>query len=67
MGILVIILFLIRHRYCVGNLIGPQLFFEREEPHYRSGFIAMIICLALDFILLVILHRLYVLKNKKVN
>ncbi|RMZ42096.1 hypothetical protein CA14_010594 [Aspergillus flavus] len=51
--------------YCVGNLIGPQLFFEREEPHYRSGFIAMIICLALDFILLVILHRLYVLKNKK--
>ncbi|KAE8140490.1 major facilitator superfamily domain-containing protein [Aspergillus pseudotamarii] len=51
--------------YCVGNLIGPQLFFEREEPHYRSGFIAMIICLALDFILLVILHRLYVLKNRK--
>ncbi|KAB8254209.1 major facilitator superfamily domain-containing protein [Aspergillus pseudonomiae] len=51
--------------YCVGNLIGPQLFFEREEPHYRSGFIAMIICLALDFVLLVILHRLYVLKNKK--
>ncbi|KAK7706177.1 hypothetical protein SLS57_009716 [Botryosphaeria dothidea] len=24
--------------YCVGNLVGPQLFFAWEAPHYRSGY-----------------------------
>ncbi|KAE8154376.1 major facilitator superfamily domain-containing protein [Aspergillus avenaceus] len=51
--------------YCVGNLIGPQLFFEHEEPHYRSGFIAIIICLVVDLVLLLALRKLYVWKNKK--
>ncbi|KAJ5973267.1 MFS allantoate transporter [Penicillium waksmanii] len=27
--------------YCAGNIIGPQLFFEREAPSYDSGFIAL--------------------------
>ncbi|CAG8902768.1 unnamed protein product [Penicillium egyptiacum] len=31
--------------YCTGNIIGPQLFFEREAPKYQSGFLAIIICL----------------------
>ncbi|CAG8212044.1 unnamed protein product [Penicillium olsonii] len=31
--------------YCVGNIVGPQLFFEREAPKYQSGFLAIIICL----------------------
>ncbi|CAI7591077.1 unnamed protein product [Penicillium glandicola] len=31
--------------YCAGNIIGPQLFFEREAPKYQSGFLAIIICL----------------------
>ncbi|KAF9891356.1 hypothetical protein FE257_004212 [Aspergillus nanangensis] len=31
--------------YCAGNIIGPQLFFDREAPKYESGFLAIIICL----------------------
>ncbi|KIM97181.1 hypothetical protein OIDMADRAFT_130322 [Oidiodendron maius Zn] len=30
--------------YCVGNLIGPQLFFAREQPRYQSGFASMLVC-----------------------
>ncbi|KAH7360350.1 major facilitator superfamily domain-containing protein [Rhexocercosporidium sp. MPI-PUGE-AT-0058] len=30
--------------YTVGNIIGPQLFFEHEAPGYDSGFVAMLIC-----------------------
>ncbi|CAG8224764.1 unnamed protein product [Penicillium salamii] len=31
--------------YCAGNIVGPQLFFEKEAPKYQSGFLAIIICL----------------------
>ncbi|KAH7137531.1 vitamin H transporter [Dactylonectria estremocensis] len=30
--------------YCTGNIIGPQLFIEREAPSYNSGFLAIMIC-----------------------
>lgn len=30
--------------YCTGNIIGPQLFFEREAPGYDSGFVSMLVC-----------------------
>ncbi|EPS32161.1 hypothetical protein PDE_07121 [Penicillium oxalicum 114-2] len=33
--------------YCAGNIIGPQLFFEHQAPKYQSGFLAIIICLAI--------------------
>ncbi|GAP90231.1 putative mfs general substrate transporter protein [Rosellinia necatrix] len=29
--------------YCVGNIIGPQTFLEREAPHYHSAYIAMLV------------------------
>ncbi|ETS74221.1 hypothetical protein PFICI_14087 [Pestalotiopsis fici W106-1] len=28
--------------YCIGNLIGPQVFLEREAPQYRTGFAVII-------------------------
>ncbi|OJD32097.1 mfs allantoate transporter [Diplodia corticola] len=34
--------------YCVGNVVGPQLFFAEEAPRYRSGFVAMIVCFAVQ-------------------
>ncbi|KID73647.1 uncharacterized protein G6M90_00g002380 [Metarhizium brunneum] len=37
--------------YCAGNIIGPQLFFAREAPEYLSGFLALMICLAMGFAL----------------
>ncbi|KAJ5741512.1 hypothetical protein N7533_010921 [Penicillium manginii] len=36
--------------YCVGNIIGPQLFFENEAPRYQSGFLAIIICLSINVV-----------------
>ncbi|KAJ5985217.1 hypothetical protein N7499_008505 [Penicillium canescens] len=33
--------------YCTGNIVGPQLFFEKEAPKYQSGFLAIIICLVI--------------------
>ncbi|KAH9223914.1 major facilitator superfamily domain-containing protein [Leptodontidium sp. 2 PMI_412] len=30
--------------YTVGNIIGPQLFFEHEAPGYDSGFVSMLVC-----------------------
>nr|AXS58696.1 major facilitator superfamily protein homeolog p [Epichloe coenophiala] len=35
--------------YCCGNIIGPQLFFKKEAPVYKSGFLALMICLAFGF------------------
>lgn len=37
--------------YCVGNIIGPQLFFAREAPSYSSGFVALIVCQTACFFL----------------
>lgn len=34
--------------YCVGNIIGPQIFFHRQAPRYQSGFMGIIICFALS-------------------
>ncbi|GES62959.1 pantothenate transporter [Aspergillus terreus] len=31
--------------YCAGNIIGPQLFFEKQAPKYQSGFQAILVCL----------------------
>ncbi|KAG6033304.1 hypothetical protein E4U41_006938 [Claviceps citrina] len=35
--------------YCLGNIIGPQLFFESEAPTYQSGFSALMVCLVVTF------------------
>ncbi|KAJ5113598.1 hypothetical protein N7456_002132 [Penicillium angulare] len=47
--------------YCAGNIVGPQLFFAKEAPKYQSGFLAIIICLAVcvfdSLLLLVYLKR----------
>ena len=29
--------------YCVGNIIGPQTFRDREKPGYRSAYVAMLV------------------------
>ncbi|VUC21473.1 unnamed protein product [Clonostachys rosea] len=36
--------------YCVGNMIGPQMFKAQEAPTYPSGFVGMIGCWAAVFV-----------------
>jgi len=50
--------------YCTGNIIGPQLFFEDEAPSYPSGFLSMIICFGLAFVLCIILRVFLIWENR---
>ncbi|KAJ3544171.1 hypothetical protein NM208_g3199 [Fusarium decemcellulare] len=51
--------------YCVSNIVGPNLFFPREAPGYKSGFLAIMICFAIA-IVLCIMQRIYLVRvNKK--
>ncbi|GES58546.1 pantothenate transporter [Aspergillus terreus] len=38
--------------YCVGNIIGPFLFFEYEAPRYQSGFLSIMVCFAVTVVLI---------------
>jgi len=51
--------------YCLGNIIGPQLFFEDEAPSYPSGFLSMIICFAAALFLSVILRIYLIWENRR--
>ncbi|KAE8162625.1 major facilitator superfamily domain-containing protein [Aspergillus tamarii] len=51
--------------YCTGNIIGPFLFFAHEAPVYKSGFIAMMVCLAVATVLIVALGLSWRLENAR--
>jgi hypothetical protein len=51
--------------YNVGNIIGPNLFFESEAPGYESGFLAIMICFAIGVVLCVLLRISLILENKR--
>ncbi|KAG5999785.1 hypothetical protein E4U21_006334, partial [Claviceps maximensis] len=51
--------------YCVGNIIGPQLFFENEDPTYQSGFLALMICLAIAFALCWVIRFYLMWENRR--
>ncbi|KAJ5578604.1 uncharacterized protein N7459_007568 [Penicillium hispanicum] len=51
--------------YCVGNLIGPQLFFAREAPRYQSGFASMIVCFAAQIAIVGLMYVLNARENKR--
>ncbi|KAL2822923.1 major facilitator superfamily domain-containing protein [Aspergillus granulosus] len=51
--------------YCVGNIAGPQFFYEREEPHYQTGMTASIAGLAFGVFWLILLWFYYFFENKR--
>jgi hypothetical protein len=51
--------------YCLGNIIGPQLFFEDEAPSYPSGFLSMIICFGAALVLSVVLRIYLIWENRR--
>lgn len=51
--------------YCVGNIIGPQLFFARESPKYTSGFLAMLVCYAAGIALCFVLRFYLIWENRR--
>ncbi|KAL4791103.1 MFS general substrate transporter [Aspergillus venezuelensis] len=51
--------------YCVGNIVGPQLFLESEEPNYPTGMKGAISGLALGCFFLFCLLFYYLWENKR--
>ncbi|KAH8669093.1 major facilitator superfamily domain-containing protein [Xylariales sp. PMI_506] len=51
--------------YCIGNLIGPQLFFTNEAPRYRSGFAAMLVCFGVQIFFISGLYVLNLRENQR--
>ncbi|KAJ6124208.1 hypothetical protein N7471_011525 [Penicillium samsonianum] len=51
--------------YCVGNLIGPQLFFAREAPRYQSGFASMIVCFVVQIAIVVVMYTVNARENRR--
>lgn len=51
--------------YCAGNIIGPQLFFPKEEPRYQSAFEGIMICMIIAGISIMALRQYMVWDNKR--
>ncbi|KAB8211052.1 major facilitator superfamily domain-containing protein [Aspergillus parasiticus] len=51
--------------YCTGNIVGPFLFFGSEAPVYKSGFIAMMVCLAAATVLILALGLSWRMENAR--
>ncbi|KAG5977429.1 hypothetical protein E4U55_006763 [Claviceps digitariae] len=51
--------------YCAGNIIGPQLFFEKEDPTYQSGFLALMVCLAVAFAMCWVIRFYLMWENRR--
>ncbi|GFF35947.1 uncharacterized transporter C417.10 [Aspergillus udagawae] len=51
--------------YCAGNIIGPQLFFEREAPRYQSGFQAVIVCFVVVVVVALVLGAYLRWENRR--
>jgi MFS transporter, ACS family, allantoate permease len=51
--------------YCVGNMIGAQLFRTHEAPRYITGTIACSACFGLQAILAIIWRLWYMYENRR--
>ncbi|KAI1343868.1 major facilitator superfamily domain-containing protein [Xylariaceae sp. FL0016] len=51
--------------YCVGNILGPQFFFESETPGYPSGYLTVIICYSIGFVACFAIRCYLVGENKR--
>lgn len=51
--------------YCVGNLIGPQTFLDKQAPKYQTATVCMVVFTCIGLALLVALYFLYIIDNKR--
>ncbi len=51
--------------YCVGNIVGPQLFLAKEAPNYDTGFASMIVCFAVGAALILVLRFYLIRENQR--
>ncbi|TEA13684.1 putative transporter [Colletotrichum sidae] len=51
--------------YCVGNMVGSQIFKEKDAPKYTPGTIGCAVCFGLEFALILTWRWVLVQRNKK--
>lgn len=51
--------------YCVGNIVGPQIFFEKQAPTYQSGFVGIIVCFGITTLTILGMRWYMVRCNKR--
>lgn len=51
--------------YCVGNLIGPQTYTDKQYPNYNGAKIAIVVSFSLSMVLLLALYFIFWFENKK--
>lgn len=50
--------------YCLGNIVGSQLYIPKDAPIYRPGLIASAVCFGLTFFVILLLRLYYIVVNK---
>lgn len=51
--------------YCVGNLVGPQMFSESQAPKYKNGISGVLAGLVLSVATLIALQLYYIFENRR--
>jgi hypothetical protein len=51
--------------FCIGNLIGPQMFQTKDEPGYNPAKIALIVTMSMVVVFALLLQQLVVWENRK--
>lgn len=51
--------------FCIGNIIGPETFRDKDAPAYIPAKLTIVVILAVAIVLAVALDLLYLMDNKK--
>ncbi|CAL1185373.1 unnamed protein product [Candida parapsilosis] len=55
----------IKSRYCVGNLVGPQIFLDSQAPVYSGGKIGIVVAGVAALVCLILVYISYYVDNKR--
>lgn len=50
--------------YCVGNIIGPQVFQSTDAPQYHKASITVLVCMCVAFATLIFIYFWCIYQNK---
>lgn len=51
--------------YCLGNILGPQVFRKSDAPSYTRGYIGLLICLIISSVSIALYGFLCRVENKR--
>lgn len=51
--------------YCVGNIVGPQIFITKQAPRYQGAFEGIMICMIVAALSIMVLRQYMAWENKR--